>query len=128
MARYVCVSAVYVLTSTVDPLTVSMVLTVRKLVSLAVSVVVFGNTFTVYHVSGTLLVFVGAVAFSYVSASSKPRTSAAGGVPSSGNNPTAAGTPVPVSPGAASPDTRSGRKELGSTAAHTNGVTVRKSQ
>ena len=71
--------AVYKLTCNVDPLTVSMVLTVRKLVSLAVSVVLFNNTFTVYHVSGAALVFLGAVAFTYESAN-KPAGDGAGAV------------------------------------------------
>ncbi len=68
VTRLVCVSAVYRLTSSVDPLTVSMVLTVRKLVSLAVSVVVFNNSFSVYHIVGSLVVFLGAILFSVESA------------------------------------------------------------
>lgn len=54
------------LTNSADALTVNMVLTVRKTVSLIASIVLFGNTFTLYHTLGTACVFGGAVLYSLI--------------------------------------------------------------
>ncbi len=74
MCVLVCVIRRTQLTSAYDPLTVSMVLTVRKLVSLAVSVVAFSNTFTMFHIVGTTVVFVGALGFTAESHYARLRT------------------------------------------------------
>ena len=66
-------SAVYKLTCSLDPLTVSMILTVRKLVSLVVSIVLFNNKFTVFHGCGTALVFTGAILFTLELSRAKQR-------------------------------------------------------
>ena len=63
LTQYVCIRGVYMLVGTLDPLTVNVVLTARKALSVAVSIVVFGNTFTPYHVLGATLVFGGSLAF-----------------------------------------------------------------
>ncbi len=61
----------YALNTSTDQLTVNMVLTARKVASLLASVAFFGNAFTVYHVVGSVLVFGGVVAFSFVSQSTQ---------------------------------------------------------
>jgi UAA transporter family len=66
LVRYFCIQSVYDLNTSADNLTVNMVLTVRKVVSLIASVVVFNNAFTVFHVVGTAMVFGGATLYSFV--------------------------------------------------------------
>ncbi|KAI9577761.1 hypothetical protein GQX74_010948, partial [Glossina fuscipes] len=63
MTQYVCISSVYVLTAECTSLTVTLVLTLRKFVSLLISIVYFKNPFTLYHWMGTILVFTGTVIF-----------------------------------------------------------------
>ena len=64
--RYVCISSVFVLTTECTSLTVTLVLTLRKFVSLLLSIVYFGNAFTLTHWTGTGLVFTGTMLFSNV--------------------------------------------------------------
>ena len=45
------------------PVTTTMVLTVRKFVSLFVSILLFGNAWTMAHWIGTVLVFGGALVY-----------------------------------------------------------------
>jgi drug/metabolite transporter (DMT)-like permease len=59
---------VYDLNTSADNLTVNMVLTVRKVVSLIASVVAFDNSFTLFHVVGTAMVFGGATLYSFLTA------------------------------------------------------------
>lgn len=66
ITQYVCISSVYVLTTECSSLTVTLVVTLRKFVSLLFSIVYFSNPFTVYHWLGTLLVFIGTVIFTEV--------------------------------------------------------------
>jgi hypothetical protein len=56
-SQYVCIVGVYRLTASADPLTVNVTLTVRKFVSLLLSIYVFNNTFTIAHWIGAVLVF-----------------------------------------------------------------------
>uniref|UniRef100_A0A1A9ZV34 UDP-xylose and UDP-N-acetylglucosamine transporter n=1 Tax=Glossina pallidipes TaxID=7398 RepID=A0A1A9ZV34_GLOPL len=63
MTQYVCISSVYVLTAECTSLTVTLVLTLRKFVSLLISIVYFKNPFTLYHWIGTILVFTGTIIF-----------------------------------------------------------------
>lgn len=63
ISQYVCVTGVYNLTSVSDPLTVNVTLTVRKSVSLLLSIWAFGNTFTPPHWVGAALVFGGAMLY-----------------------------------------------------------------
>lgn len=64
--RYVCISSVFSLTSHVTSLHVTLVLTLRKFVSLIFSIIYFGNAFTILHWLGTILVFGGTLIFTGV--------------------------------------------------------------
>lgn len=66
LTQYLCISSVYVLTTECASLTVTLVVTLRKFVSLIFSIIYFRNPFTAYHWSGTLLVFVGTVIFTEI--------------------------------------------------------------
>uniref|UniRef100_A0A182PVC9 GYF domain-containing protein n=1 Tax=Anopheles epiroticus TaxID=199890 RepID=A0A182PVC9_9DIPT len=66
LTQYVCISSVYVLTTECSSLTVTLVVTLRKFVSLLFSIVYFSNPFTVHHWIGTILVFVGTIIFTEV--------------------------------------------------------------
>lgn len=66
ITQYICISSVYVLTTECSSLTVTLVVTLRKFVSLLFSIVYFSNPFTIYHWIGTLLVFVGTIIFTEV--------------------------------------------------------------
>lgn len=61
--QYVCISSVYHLTTESSSLTVTLVITLRKFISLLFSIWYFNNSFTIYHWIGTILVFVGTVIF-----------------------------------------------------------------
>ncbi|XP_012258447.2 UDP-xylose and UDP-N-acetylglucosamine transporter-like [Athalia rosae] len=63
VTQYICISSVYVLTTECTSLTVTLVVTLRKFVSLLFSVVYFSNPFTIHHWIGTLLVLVGTIIF-----------------------------------------------------------------
>lgn len=63
MTQYVCISSVFVLTTECASLTVTLVLTLRKFVSLIISIIYFKNPFTIWHWIGTLLVFSGTFMF-----------------------------------------------------------------
>lgn len=64
--QYLCISSVYVLTTEVSSLTLTLVLTLRKFLSLIFSIIYFQNPFTIGHWIGTLLVFVGTLIFTEV--------------------------------------------------------------
>jgi solute carrier family 35 (UDP-xylose/UDP-N-acetylglucosamine transporter), member B4 len=66
LTQYICISSVYVLTTECPSLTVTLVITLRKFVSLLFSIVYFRNPFTIYHWIGTLLVFVGTIIFTEI--------------------------------------------------------------
>lgn len=66
VTQYLCISSVYVLTTECSSLTVTLVITLRKFLSLIFSIVYFQNPFTVYHWFGTALVFVGTLLFAEV--------------------------------------------------------------
>lgn len=63
ITQYVCISSVYVLTAECSSLTVTLVVTLRKFVSLLFSILYFKNSFTLYHWVGTILVFTGTIIF-----------------------------------------------------------------
>nr|XP_053634046.1 UDP-xylose and UDP-N-acetylglucosamine transporter-like isoform X2 [Cherax quadricarinatus] len=66
LTQYLCVSSVFRLTSECNALTVTLVLTLRKFLSLVFSIVYFQNPFTLKHWMGTLLVFAGTFLFTEV--------------------------------------------------------------
>ena len=66
LTQYVCISSVFVLTTECTSLTVTLVLTLRKFVSLIISILYFQNPFTLLHWIGTILVFVGTLMFSNI--------------------------------------------------------------
>jgi solute carrier family 35 (UDP-xylose/UDP-N-acetylglucosamine transporter), member B4 len=66
LTQYLCISSVYVLTTECASLTVTLVVTLRKFVSLLFSIVYFRNPFTIHHWIGTLLVFAGTIIFAEV--------------------------------------------------------------
>ncbi|XP_064540627.1 UDP-xylose and UDP-N-acetylglucosamine transporter-like [Drosophila montana] len=66
VTQYICISSVYVLTTECASLTVTLVVTLRKFVSLLFSIIYFRNPFTLSHWLGTILVFFGTVLFANV--------------------------------------------------------------
>ncbi|XP_042243421.1 UDP-xylose and UDP-N-acetylglucosamine transporter-like [Homarus americanus] len=60
---YLCVSSVFRLTSECTALTVTLVLTLRKFLSLVFSIIYFQNPFTLHHWLGTFMVFNGTLLF-----------------------------------------------------------------
>ncbi|XP_031838444.1 ER GDP-fucose transporter [Nomia melanderi] len=66
LTQYMCISSVFVLTTECTSLTVTLVLTLRKFLSLIFSIIYFQNPFTIYHWIGTILVFVGTVIFTEI--------------------------------------------------------------
>lgn len=63
VTQFVCISSVYHLTTECSSLTVTLVITLRKFISLLFSILWFRNPFTIYHWIGTIAVFVGTVIF-----------------------------------------------------------------
>ncbi|KAH7938256.1 hypothetical protein HPB49_021986 [Dermacentor silvarum] len=66
ITQYVCIRSVYVLTTECSSLTVTLVITLRKFVSLLLSIYCFQNPFTLTHWFGTVLVFAGTLLFTGV--------------------------------------------------------------
>lgn len=63
VTQYVCIRSVYILTSECTSLTVTLVVTLRKFMSLMFSIFYFQNSFTAYHWVGTVLIFGGTLIF-----------------------------------------------------------------
>jgi hypothetical protein len=63
IAHYMCIRSVFMLASECSSLTVTLVLTLRKFVSLIGSILYFNNTFTLWHCIGSGLVFAGTLMF-----------------------------------------------------------------
>ncbi|XP_021566703.1 UDP-xylose and UDP-N-acetylglucosamine transporter, partial [Carlito syrichta] len=63
---YVCIRGVFILTTECTSLTVTLVVTLRKFVSLIFSILYFQNPFTLWHWLGTLCVFVGTLMYTEV--------------------------------------------------------------
>lgn len=61
--RYVCISGVFILTTECPSLVVTLIITLRKFVSLLFSILYFKNPFTSLHWIGTMLVFGGTLLF-----------------------------------------------------------------
>ncbi|OZC06984.1 UAA transporter family protein [Onchocerca flexuosa] len=63
LLQWMCISFIYRLNATFESLTVTMVVTVRKFLSLLISILWFRNSFTLAHWIGAALVFTGTLAF-----------------------------------------------------------------
>uniref|UniRef100_A0A1I7V7L7 UAA transporter n=1 Tax=Loa loa TaxID=7209 RepID=A0A1I7V7L7_LOALO len=63
LLQSICISFVYRLNATFEALTVTMVVTIRKFLSLLISILWFRNLFTLTHWVGAALVFTGTLAF-----------------------------------------------------------------
>ncbi|KAK2169457.1 hypothetical protein NP493_1188g00036 [Ridgeia piscesae] len=61
--RYVCIRSVFILTTECTSLSVTLVVTLRKFLSLLFSIIYFNNPFTLYHWLGTAFVFSGTLLF-----------------------------------------------------------------
>ncbi|XP_059567811.1 nucleotide sugar transporter SLC35B4 isoform X4 [Myotis daubentonii] len=66
ITQYVCIRGVFILTTECTSLTVTLVVTLRKFVSLIISILYFQNPFTVWHWLGTLFVFIGTLMYTEV--------------------------------------------------------------
>ncbi|XP_019855805.1 PREDICTED: UDP-xylose and UDP-N-acetylglucosamine transporter-like isoform X2 [Amphimedon queenslandica] len=62
-SQYMCISGVFVLTTECPSLVVTLIITLRKFVSLLFSILYFQNPFTTLHWIGTALVFSGTLLF-----------------------------------------------------------------
>jgi len=65
LTQYICIRGVFTLTGKTTSLTCTLVLSVRKFVSLIFSVWYFSNPFTLHHWIGTFLVFLGTTLYSW---------------------------------------------------------------
>ncbi|CAF0798465.1 unnamed protein product [Didymodactylos carnosus] len=64
--QYLCIRSVFILTTECSSLVVTLVITLRKFISLVFSIIYFQNEFTIYHWLGTIAVFLGTFLFSNV--------------------------------------------------------------
>jgi len=62
----VCIKSVFILTTEFTCLTVTLVVTLRKFLSLLISIAYFDNPFTASHWLGTAFVFTGTLLFADV--------------------------------------------------------------
>ncbi|XP_067915544.1 UDP-xylose and UDP-N-acetylglucosamine transporter [Heterodontus francisci] len=72
LTQYVCIRGVFILTTECTSLTVTLVVTLRKFISLIFSIVYFKNPFTFWHWIGTSVVFVGTLMYAEVWITLKP--------------------------------------------------------
>lgn len=63
VTQFICIRSVFVLTTEFTSLSVTLVVTLRKFISIMVSVFFFKNPFTLYHWIATVLVFTGTFIF-----------------------------------------------------------------
>ncbi|GFO15457.1 UDP-xylose and udp-n-acetylglucosamine transporter [Plakobranchus ocellatus] len=63
LTQFICIRSVFILTTECTSLTVTLVVTLRKFISLVFSIVYFRNTFTSAHWVGAALVFFGTLMF-----------------------------------------------------------------
>jgi len=66
ITQYICIRSVFILTTECSALTVTLVVTLRKFVSLVLSILYFKNPFTLAHWFGALCVFIGTFIFTEV--------------------------------------------------------------
>ncbi|BFZ10913.1 hypothetical protein BsWGS_13952 [Bradybaena similaris] len=63
ITQYICIKSVFILTTECASLTVTLVVTLRKFISLVFSIIYFNNPFTLTHWAGATLVFLGTMLF-----------------------------------------------------------------
>uniref|UniRef100_H2Z8F1 Solute carrier family 35 member B4 n=1 Tax=Ciona savignyi TaxID=51511 RepID=H2Z8F1_CIOSA len=63
VTQYICIRAIFYLTSVCTSLTVTLLITLRKFVSLLISVLYFGNRFTALHSVGGAFVLIGTLLY-----------------------------------------------------------------
>ncbi|KAH9512574.1 hypothetical protein Btru_038828 [Bulinus truncatus] len=63
VSQFVCIKSVFILTTECTSLTVTLVVTLRKFISLVFSIIYFKNPFTLSHWFGAALVFLGTLMF-----------------------------------------------------------------
>ncbi|KAG7523012.1 hypothetical protein JOB18_036535 [Solea senegalensis] len=66
ITQYVCIRGVFILTTECTSLTVTLVVTLRKFLSLIFSIIYFQNPFTTWHWVGTAVVFLGTLLYTEV--------------------------------------------------------------
>ncbi|XP_036431838.1 UDP-xylose and UDP-N-acetylglucosamine transporter [Colossoma macropomum] len=66
ITQYVCIRGVFILTTECTSLTVTLVVTLRKFLSLIISILYFQNPFTAWHWVGTAVVFLGTLLYTEV--------------------------------------------------------------
>uniref|UniRef100_A0A8C9ZIV1 Solute carrier family 35 member B4 n=1 Tax=Sander lucioperca TaxID=283035 RepID=A0A8C9ZIV1_SANLU len=66
ITQYVCIRGVFILTTECTSLTVTLVVTLRKFLSLIFSIMYFQNPFTTWHWVGTAVVFLGTLLYTEV--------------------------------------------------------------
>lgn len=66
LTQYLCISSIFTLTTEVSSLTLTLIITIRKFLSLVFSIFYFNNPFTLGHWIGTLLVFIGTLMYTEV--------------------------------------------------------------
>ncbi|KTG02046.1 hypothetical protein cypCar_00017095 [Cyprinus carpio] len=66
VTQYVCIRGVFILTTECASLTVTLVVTLRKFLSLIISILYFHNPFTAWHWVGTAVVFLGTLLYTEV--------------------------------------------------------------
>ena len=64
VSQFVCASSVYWMSSQFSSLTVTLILTLRKFLSIVISILYFQNDFSSQHLLGAILVFIGTMLFS----------------------------------------------------------------
>uniref|UniRef100_A0A671VAT1 Solute carrier family 35 member B4 n=1 Tax=Sparus aurata TaxID=8175 RepID=A0A671VAT1_SPAAU len=69
ITQYVCIRGVFILTTECASLTVTLVVTLRKFLSLIFSILYFQNPFTTWHWVGTAVVFLGTLLYTEVHSS-----------------------------------------------------------
>ncbi|XP_054751867.2 UDP-xylose and UDP-N-acetylglucosamine transporter-like [Lytechinus pictus] len=66
LTQYICIRSVFILTSECPSLITTLVVTLRKFISLVASIIFFQNPFTLWHWVGTTMVFGGTLLFTGV--------------------------------------------------------------
>jgi len=71
ITQLICIYGVYMLTGAAGTVTCTLTITIRKFISLILSIIYFKNPFTTYHWVGSSLVFLGTTLYSMPQAKPK---------------------------------------------------------